>query len=214
MNRALTAFLAATLAALLPAGARAGTPAAGVAQEIRQGLYADVNLGGFFTAGGKNLAGKTSVSNAQAYLQLGLGYDVLSFSEGKYNLGAGIHFGLGSSAASCFGERVGAKCNYGANDPDAPEDFSLTMIGAEVVFRWRVLERVFVRPRLDGGLAMLAPEPMRGASRAGYFGIGVGVEYATNMDHFTIGAEIGSRFIFAPTVIPAIAFYPRVKYTF
>jgi hypothetical protein len=39
------------------------------------------------------------------------------------------------------------------------------------------------------------------------------VEYATNMDHFTIGLDVVYRMILGPN-IHTLQFFPRVKYTF
>jgi len=41
----------------------------------------------------------------------------------------------------------------------------------------------------------------------------VGVEYATSMDHFSVGADVMSRFILGPNIL-SFAIYPRIKYTF
>ncbi|MBI5549582.1 MAG: adventurous gliding motility protein CglE [Deltaproteobacteria bacterium] len=221
MNRAQIALLAAALAILAPAGALAGTPAAGVAQEIRSGFFADVNLGGFFTATGANSRGGKGVSNAQAYLQLGVGYDVLSF------LSLGLHFGLGSSAASCFASQsksydcvFDATKTNPASDPSnlAPDNFTVTTVGAEGVFKVPLLDRLFLRPRVDAGYAFLDPQPIRKndgslISGGAYVGVGVGVEYATHMDHFSIGFDVEGKLIIGPN-IPAFAFYPMIKYTF
>lgn len=219
MNRARIAVLAAALAALAPAGAMAGTPSAGIAQQIRSGFFADVNLGGFFTATGTNSRGNKGVSNAQAYLQLGVGYDVLSF------MSVGVHFGLGSSAASCFANvTASGDCVFDSSkkttDPNnvAPDNFTVTTVGAEGVFKVNLVDRLFLRPRIDAGYAFLDPQPRRTdggdlISGGAYVGVGIGLEYATHMDHFSIGADITGKLIIGPN-IPAFAFYPMVKYTF
>ncbi len=210
MIRALTAVLAAILVAFVPDAAQAGTPSAGVAQEIRSGFFADVNLGGFFTATGLNSKGNKGVSNPQAYLQLGVGYDVAKF------LAVGAHFGIGSSANSCFATRVGDKCLSGATV--VSDSFTLTMLGAEGVFKVAVGERLFLRPRIDVGWTFLEPAPAvdkdgKEVGGGAYVGAGFGIEYATHMDHFSIGLDIGGKFIIGPN-IPVFAFYPMIKYTF
>jgi hypothetical protein len=226
MNRALTALLAASLA-LAPALARAGTPTAGVVQEIRSGFFADVNLGGFFTGAGTNNLGKKGVSNAQAYLQLGIGYDIIKTArpEDSFGLSIGVNFGMGASSASCFSTVTTAgTCVFdgtkGTSDPTnlAPDNFTATMFGAEVVFKVRLVDRLWLRPRIEGGYALLDPEPLKDADGnliggGAYAGLGVGLEYATHMDHFSIGADIGARLIIGPN-IPTFTFYPMIKYTF
>ena len=44
-------------------------------------------------------------------------------------------------------------------------------------------------------------------------GVGVGLEYATSFDHFSVGADFLARYIIGPN-IPTFALFPRVKYTF
>jgi len=76
---------------LLPTTALAATPPEGVPLEIRRGFFTEADIGAFFTVGGENL-----YSNAQSYLQLGVGYDLTD------KISLGVHFGLGASAANCF----------------------------------------------------------------------------------------------------------------
>ncbi|MGC4114156.1 MAG: adventurous gliding motility protein CglE [Myxococcales bacterium] len=221
MNRALMVVLAAAMA-LAPAGAWAGTPSAGVAQEIRSGFFADVNLGGFFTATGTNSRGNKGVSNAQAYLQLGIGYDILKAKppDDSFGLALGLNFGLGSSAASCFANvTTSGECIYDsskkATDPTniAPDNFTVTMIGLEAIFKVKVYDRLYLRPRVVAGYAFLEPVPIENLGLTFYAGAAVGIEYATHMDHFSIGLDIEGKLIIGPN-IPAFAFYPMIKYTF
>jgi hypothetical protein len=210
-----TLLLATALCAIaLPA--RAATPSAGVPQVIRSGLFADVNLGGFFTVGGKNSAGESTVSNAQAYLQLGLGYDI------SRHFAVAASFGLGSSAAACFGT-VDPKGLCVGTDPDGKsvdvgDNFTATMFTLELTFKHHFTDRFSLQPRAHVGYAALDPEPLRdSAGRAVKSGVvagaGVGVEYATHMDHFSIGADVYARYIVGPNIL-GMAIYPKVKYTF
>jgi hypothetical protein len=230
MNRVLTSLLTASLF-LAPALAQAGAPAAGVVQEIHSGFFADVNLGGFFTAGGSNDLGSKGVSNAQPYLQLGIGYDIVKTAhpDDSFGLAIGITFGMGSSAASCFGsyiyagtssEACVADPSKGANDQTnvLGDNFTATMFGAEVVFKVHLADRLWLRPRIEGGYAMLDPAPLNDSdgnpiNGGAFAGVGVGLEYATHMDHFSIGLDIGGRLIIGPN-IPTFTFYPMIKYTF
>jgi hypothetical protein len=41
----------------------------------------------------------------------------------------------------------------------------------------------------------------------------MGIEYATQMDHFSIGADVVGRYILG-TSIASLAIFPRLKYTF
>lgn len=210
MIRNATILGAAVFTAVLAApGARAGTPAAGVPQQIRSGFFADVNMGGTFTAGG------SKVSNAQPYLQLGVGYDISRW------VSLGASFGLGASAASCFGEVDPNKTPscYGVDDQgrsiDLPDNFTITSIAAEVALRipFGLEKRLTVQPKLHLGFSLLDPAPKAGVSKGGLTGFGLGVEYATHMDHFSIGADLWGNLLVGPN-FTSFAFYPKVKYTF
>jgi hypothetical protein len=220
MRTRFSLILAAAVVAgsLAPKGARAATIAAGIPQEIRSGLFTDVNVGGFFTLGGRNSDNKAGLSSAQAYLQLGVGYDLLRW------LSLGFNFGLGTSAASCFGEVMNpggsSQCvvDQNAAVPRILSDnFTVTMFSLEAAFKLHLSERITIQPRLHLGYANLDPEPAwdRGkpVTSCPLAGFGTGIEYATHMDHFSIGVDVFSRYLIGPN-IPTIAFYPKVKYTF
>ncbi|HCF61724.1 MAG TPA: hypothetical protein DFS52_27475 [Myxococcales bacterium] len=213
MNRNATILGAALIAAtLLAATAHAATPAMGVPQQIRSGFFADVNMGGVFTLGGKSvMTGLSKPSNAQAYLQLGVGYDVLEF------LSVGVHFGLGASAASCFSTVDNRQSCVSNVDPKLvmADNFTVSLFSAEVSYRHHFNSRFTLQPRLHLGYGSFDPVPMDGVNGAPVFGVAVGAEYATNMDHFSIGLEVDYRFM--PTLSPmmqVISFYPKIKYTF
>ncbi len=203
------AALAATLLAASPAGA--ATPAAGVEQKLASGFFADVNIGGFSTMMGKGSDGASQpFSNMQFYLQLGVGYDISQL------MSLGLVFGLGASGASCFSQ-VDKKGNC-VVDPVADktpiaDNFTATTIAAELTFKIPLSERLKVMPRLRVGYAMLDPEPRQGVTWAVPVGLAVGVEYATHMDHFSIGADVHGG-LFAMPNIGYIALYPKIKYTF
>src|ERR1700677_50075 len=86
----MTALVASLVAASAPAFA--ATPQEGVEQEIRRGLYTETDLGTYFDFKGN------TVSNAEAYLQLGIGYDLTS------HISLSFVFGLGASAGLCLGQ--------------------------------------------------------------------------------------------------------------
>ncbi len=172
----------------------------GVKFEPRRGIFTEMNIGAFFTVGGAD-----AYSNAQSYLQLGVGYDLGD------RLEIGANFGLGANAANCFGNRVGQNC-------DQPANFTLMFLNGTLGWKFRMAERFFVTPKVSAGWATLDPAPVNDASgnpvRAGpNGGVGVGFEYVTAMDHFSVGAEVMGRYVLRAN-IPAIAVFPRIKYTF
>lgn len=195
------AAVAVALVAALSPEARAATPPEGVPLEVRRGFFVETNVGVFWTMGGEN-----NYSNAQPYLQLGVGYDL------GERLSLGVHFGLGSSAANCFAGYV-----PGSNNQCLLADNFTVMFGdATVAYLVPLAHRLYLTPKLAAGITQLDPSPKDPAdSKTNAFnaGAGVGIEYATSMDHFSIGADLLVRYIVGPN-IPAFALFPRVKYTF
>ena len=78
----------------------------------------------------------------------------------------------------------------------------------------QVVERFYLGGKLLGGFTLLDPDPIgAGSPGGGNFGVALSLEYATNMDHFSVGLDISYRLIIGPN-INALMFYPRVQYTF
>ncbi len=181
--------------------ALAATPSEGVPLQVRRGFFTETDIGGFFTVGGDN-----GYSNLQTYLQLGVGYQ-LTINEGKGLIPIGLHVGIGANAQNCWaGLLPNGTCSTSDN-------FTLTMFSATVAYLHQVVERFYIGGKIIVGGTLLDPEPVPGTS----FGVNAGVaatfEYATNMDHFSIGLDIAYRLIIGPN-INALMFYPRVQYTF
>jgi hypothetical protein len=216
MTRTKATLLWFVAALLAPASARAAVPAEGVPQAIRSGLFADVNLGGFLTIGGRNASDQNAASVPQAYMQVGLGYDLAR------HLSLAASFGLGSSASSCYAQVVGGACLFDAARGATPENtaadnFTVAMFAVEASTKLFFTERLTLRPRLHLGFALLEPEPRReGASpvdKGFVVGAGVGLEYATHLDHVSVGADLFGRLVTGPNLL-AFALYPKIKYTF
>lgn len=191
-------------ALLLSATAVAATPAEGVELTVRRGFFTETAIGTFFTLGGDQ-----AYSNAQTYLQLGLGYDL------NQRIELALNFGIGASAADCF-------AGHKNNDPNQAclqaDNFTVAFIDASVAYLWQVVDRLYILPKLSAGYANLDPAPVVGTlggliSDAFSVGGGLGVEYDTYMDHFSIGLDVAFHYVIGPN-IPAISIYPRVKYTF
>ncbi|HLT30430.1 MAG TPA: adventurous gliding motility protein CglE [Myxococcaceae bacterium] len=185
----------------LPWTARAQVPAEGVPIQVRRGFFVETDVGLQFTVGGHN-----GVSNAQTFLQLGLGADL-----GRH-LELGAHFGLGASADTCFAPVDPAGfCT-------ASENFTLSFLGLSAAWRFELVPRLSLAPKLVAGWTLLDPAPKLDAQgepfTAGpHVGGGVGIEYATAMDHFSVGADVLVRYVIGPG-LPSVAVLPRVKYTF
>jgi hypothetical protein len=187
---------------LAPGLAAASTPPEGVPLKVRRGFFTETDIGAFMTLGGEH-----GYSNAQTYLQLGVGYDL------GENIALGAHFGIGANAANCFAGESGC---FGRNP--RPENFTLTFLNMTAAYLVPLADRFYLAPKLAAGYTFLDPAPVSGTDGAGItggfnIGGGLGVEYATSMDHFTIGADVLWRFVIGPN-INTLAFFPRVKYTF
>lgn len=214
MKRLLWLFMAAS--PLFIASAAQAAPLSGVPQEIRTGLFADVNLGAYLTLGGADQAGATGPSNPQVYSQFAIGYDFTR------EWSAFVTFGMGASAASCFAidDRGNPQC-YKAPTGNAlvySDNFTATMFTAEAAYNYFMTDRLSLRPHLGGGYSLLGPAPMADANgepidSALIVGGGVGILYATHMDHFKIGIDVSGRYLIGPDFL-SLAVTPYIQYTF
>ncbi len=178
-----------------PQAVTARGPTQGRPLVVRRGFYTDTNLGTFFTLGGND-----QYSNAQSYVQLGLGYDLFDF------LAVGAHVAFGSNAFNCFAGRVGGACARS-------DAFTVTFFDASLTYLHRLGNRFYLTPKVVAGYTLLDPEPVSGQAQGINVGAGIGVEYATAMDHFSVGADVLGRYVLGAN-IPTVAIFPRVKYTF
>lgn len=201
------------LAALIlsPLSALAQTPPEGVPLKVRRGFFTETDVGAFLTLGGED-----TYSNAQTYLQLGVGYDV------SENISLGFNVGIGSSAANCFSTRGPAgdcqapSANGGVEQ--IADNFTMTFLNLTAAYMFKMVERFYFSPKLTGGYTLLEPAPvkdssLKAVSNGPNMGAGVGIEYATHMDHFSIGADVTARYVIGPNIL-GLAIFPRVKYTF
>ena len=199
------------VAVLVASSAFAAAPSEGVALKVRRGFFTETDIGVFFTLGGQN-----AYSNAQTYLQLGVGYDLSEQIE------LSAHVGIGSNSQNCFAVTTpGTACAIRSgpkNVTSYPDNFTFTYLDASASYLFKVLPRFYVAPKVLAGYTLLDPAPLADSSgnpvnSGPNVGLGVGVEYATNMDHFSIGADATVRYVIGPN-IPTFAIFPRVKYTF
>ncbi len=179
----------------------------GSPEPIRTGFYAETSLGTFFTLGGGD-----GYSNVEAFLGIGVGYDIIK------ELSVSVQFQLAPSAGDCY-------VVNGAGADQCPQlgssTFTMLAIDAEVSYRLQVANRVFIPFRAFGGYADFTPVPSTNLAPvtnadawAPTFGLATGIEYATHFDHFSIGLEASGRYVLGGLNMIAIAIYPRVKYTF
>lgn len=210
LQRVLGLLLGVLLVLAVPAAAEpldlSSVSSTGSPEPIRTGFYAETALGSFMTLGGAD-----GYSNMEAFLSLGVGYDfVREFS-------VGLQFQLAPSAGDCYGPSD----SYCGASAQGSATFTMAAIDTIVTYRLPISERLFIPFRLFGGVANLSPLPrndLGAAAGAGGIwvptgGLATGVEYATRFDHFTVGIEASGRFVPALNMT-ALAFYPRIRYTF
>jgi hypothetical protein len=197
----------------------AKTPGEGVPLSVRRGFFTETDIGGFFTLGGA-----PGYSNLQTYLQLGLGYQ-FTINNGSGLLPIGLHVAIGANSQNCFATYNDAArtCRSGTGGMAASvsDNFTLTFFSVSAGYLHRVIERLYVGGKLLGGVTLLDPTPFALPSSGnpinlgGNFGVAASIEYATNLDHLSIGFDIGYRLVIGgPSAISALMFYPRVQYTF
>lgn len=215
MKTIRSTFLAVVAALVVaPLAAEAATPSLGVQTPIRRGFFTETDLGLFFTTGGEG----ANPSNAQAYLSLGVGYDVLT--SGKHFVALGLGFSLGASAGSCFGTYEDGLCvDPAGHDPATQEgvlsdNWSATTVEGAVWYGYEVLPRLMVTAKGLGGVGFIQPMAFADTENpVPLLGGGVGLEYATHFDHFSVGLDMSAKYFLGPNVM-GVAIAPRVKYTF
>lgn len=199
--------LALLVGLVVSSAAFAATPPAGVPLEVRRGFFTETGLGGAFTVGGYN-----GYSNFQLYLQLGAGYQ-LTINDNKGLIPIGLHVGFGSNAQNCWGD-------VNTNETCAQADnFTMTFINATAGYLHRfgdgyITSRLYGGGKIVGGVSLLDPAPIANGGlvypNAGIVGA---LEFASMVDHFSAGLDIGYRLIIGPN-INALSFAVRVQYTF
>ncbi|MBL9039276.1 MAG: adventurous gliding motility protein CglE [Archangium sp.] len=203
--------LVALLICSLAPGALAATPSEGMPLKVRRGFFTETDIGGFLTLGGDN-----GYSNLQTYLQLGVGYQ-LTIGDGKGLVPLGFHVAIGANAANCFAGLVGNDQRCAESD-----NFTLTFLSLTGGYLHQVVERLYIGGKGIVGWTLLDPPPVysppTGTNRtpvSGGLNIGAAasLEYATNMDHFSVGFDVAFRIVIGPNIM-SLGFYPRVQYTF
>jgi hypothetical protein len=174
----------------------------GSPEPIRSGFFTETSMGGFLTVGGLG-----SYSSAEAFLGLGLGYDIIP------NLSIGVQFRLAPNVDDAYSSTPTLVDKLSIPPPST---FTLIALEAKISYRIPVAERLFIPIRVFGGVTLLTPDPNSGSGGTVIqpsVGGATGIEWATPFTHFTLGAEVSGDYVLQLGAL-ALAVYPTVKYTF
>lgn len=220
------------------AEAAAGTDTQPEAQrfKIKRGLYAEGDLGVFFTFGGRSNNPATdfpsrSTSNAQAYAGVTVGYDIFSGDAFSFGLGLKLAMGLNGGAGRLYDGEIQDQSLMPATKS---ADFNIIQAGVAANISILVTERLAIPIKLGGGAGFLNPDPTIPADQtkagkfsfAPYVDFGAGIEFYTLLNDFSIGVffrfvgTIAGTSYDVPANVPGSDFIPGlsitapIKYTF
>jgi len=200
-------FAALAAVVILPMAAQAATPLSGVPTQIRRGFFTETDLGAFFTMGGS-----AGVSNAQVYLSLGVGYDV--YATDDHFVAVMLAFSQGASSGNCFGSATDQGCRDPVTNEQLSDNWTAQTVEGSVLYGYQVVPRLMLTGRVLGGVAAIEPMAFSDTTNpVPLLGGGIGLEYATQFDHFSLGLDAAAKYFLGPNIV-GIAIVPRVKYTF
>ncbi len=176
---------------------------------FKQGFYtqADVGvyfrLGGFADPQGGDCGGipcePVGVSQAQPYIGLSVGYDLLPW------LGVQGSFGTGFVANAA---------HYGNRSSTAPRDYGMTFVDLGVVGQYYIDRVAFAVKVSGGGLLVTPPPDTTESSFGGNVLVGVGVRYATLFPDTFIGVDANFHAAFLPDSKANLQFIPAFSLPF
>ena len=188
------------------------TPATGIDETPRRGVYVETTLG-FFTA----MGGSQPFSNGQPYLGLTFGREI--------GVRAAIFgsLGIGAASATCYQLTARGDCA-------AADSFGVTFFEGGGAYGMPVADRLLFSARLLAGLTDLSPGPVKSGDSVPdhilgfHLGSGLSLDYDTHLDHFGVGIDALVRYTFAryspagqgPQTLglPTLAIMPRLRYVF
>lgn len=192
--------------------------------QIKRGLFAETDLGIFFTFGGRNTNDpafpKKTISNIQPYLGVFFGYDIVRANKLTFAAGLKLAAGYSGGAGRVSDAQV---ATLGAKVGELPSDFGIMQVGAGVSLSYLVSERIAIVGKADGGMSAGLPNPLveasatgaGGAAFGGIFGVGLGMEYFTLLNDFSVGLDVRfSMALLSGASIPGLGITIPVKYTF
>lgn len=215
--------------------------AAESAFKIKRGFFAESDLGLFLTFGGRNTNDPTlpsrGTSNIQPHVGVTVGYDLVHGPKYSFSLGLRLAMGLNGGA----GRVTDAEIAAGDEVTTKSSDYSVIETGLVGAVSFLVTERLAVAVKVDGGGGFVDPDPSTpavhqppclegetqldngdlcsvagagGAAFAPTFGAGVGIEYFTLLNDFSVGITLRFQAILLDGMIPAATATFPIKYTF
>lgn len=204
-----------------PAAESAPSSSPADAFKIKRGFFVSSDLGVFLTFGGRNtnnpMLPSRPTSNIQPHLGIVAGYDI--FHTDSFDFSLGLRFAMGLSGGA--GRVTAAELT----DPEATtksNDFSVIEAGAEVGLGFLLTDRLALTFKADGGAGIVDPDPSTtagvagagGATFATTFGVGLGIEFFTLLNDFSIGFTMRFQGVLVDGLIPGASFTIPIKYTF
>jgi hypothetical protein len=193
---------------------------------IRRGFFAETDLGVYFTFGGRNTNDfinefpKKTISNVQPYLALTFGYDLVH-SEG-FALSGGLRLSAGYSGGA--GRVSDADLALGVEAISTrSSDFAVLETGVALAAAIFMSDRLALTVKADGGMAAVDPNPTLSAAEDGagaavfapIFGGGLGLEYFTLLNDFSVGLDLRfAMVLISGASIPSASVSVPIKYTF
>lgn len=199
----------------------AAEPSPQDAFKIKRGFFASSDLGVFLTFGGRNtnnpMLPSRPTSNIQPHLGVVVGYDV--FHTDAFNFSLGLRFAMGLSGGA---GRVTAAETSDPESTTKSNDFSVIEAGGEVGLGFLMTDRLALTFKVDGGAGIVDPDPSTTAGEVGAggavfaptFGVGLGIEFFTLLNDFSVGFTMRFQGVLVDGLIPGASFTIPIKYTF
>lgn len=194
--------------------------------KIRRGWFALADLGVYATFGGRDVRDidrgqpKKTISNVEPHLGITVGYDLSHTDTFNFALGLKFAMGLNSGAGRASANDI---ADSTTNTLTKSNDYSVIETGIEASAAFMTSDRFAITVKVDGGGGFLDPDPGKSADVTGaggivfapVFGVGVGGEYYTLLNDFSVGLMLRFQGILASGgLIPAASITIPIKYTF
>jgi hypothetical protein len=177
---------------------------------IGSGLFIEANPGAFFSLGGEK-----GVSNAEPYMNAVFGWN--------FNADMALGLSLGFAANNNNAPKTETVDGVKQAKPGYYSDYTVTFLDLVFSYYFDVASRLSVPARVFAGGSFIANQynagddgAMAGDKTAAFqpnAGVASGIQYTTWQRHLQVGVEAAFFYVITDG-IPALAFYPSIKYNF